>query len=147
MIQTEVSFFPLYEGQPTFGEVDLELRKQGFVPHCFAALKRCPIYPFPVETFSNVPINQVLEADIVYVKDLREISDLTDFQLKCISFLAHALYASFDLTYRMLLALEARKCIKKNSADIYLSSLQKMHGSEKVSPLGAHKINYQFESN
>ena len=147
MIQTEVSFFPLYEGQPTFGEVDLELRKQGFVPHCFAALKRSPIYPFPVEIFSNVPINQVLEADIVYVKDLREISNLTDFQLKCISFLAHALYASFDLTYRMLLALEGRNCIKKTSANIYLSSLQRMHGPEKGSPLEAYKINYQFQSN
>ena len=146
MIQTEVSFFPLYEGQPTFGDVDLELRKQGFVPHCFAALKTCPISPFSVETFSNVPINQVVEADIVYVNDLREISELTDFQLKCISFLAHSLYASFDLTYRMLLALEERNCIKKTSANIYLNSLQKLLGPKNVSPFGAYKINYQFRS-
>src|SRR5262245_13753163 len=141
MIQTEVSFFPLYEGQPTFGDVDLELRKQGFVPHCFAALKTCPISPLPVETFSNVPTNQVLEADIVYVKDLREISGLTDFQLKCISFLAHSLYASFDLTYRILLALEARNSIKKTSANIYLNSLQKLLGPKHVSSLGNYKIN------
>jgi FkbM family methyltransferase len=147
MIQTEVSFFPLYEGQPTFGDVDLELRKQGFVPHCFAALKTCPISPFPIEIFSKVPINQVLEADIVYVRDLREISDLSDFQLKCISFLAHSLYASFDLAYRILLALEARNSIKKTSANIYLDSLRKLLGPQNVSSLVDYKINYQFQSN
>jgi hypothetical protein len=147
MIQTEVSFFPLYEGQPTFGDVDLELRKQGFVPHCFAALKTCPISPFPIEIFSKVPINQVLEADIVYVRDPREISDLSDFQLKCISFLAHSLYASFDLAYRILLALEARNSIKKTSANIYLDSLRKLLGPQNVSSLVDYKINYQFQSN
>ena len=32
-VQTEVSFVPLYRDQPTFGDVDRELRSQGFVPH------------------------------------------------------------------------------------------------------------------
>ena len=35
-IQTEVSFITWYLDQPSFGEVDLELRGQGFIPHCFA---------------------------------------------------------------------------------------------------------------
>ncbi|MEJ3816632.1 FkbM family methyltransferase, partial [Campylobacter jejuni] len=33
VIQTEVSFLPLYKKQPVFGEIDLELRSQGFIPH------------------------------------------------------------------------------------------------------------------
>ena len=34
-IQTEVSFVPLYENQPTFADLDAELRDQGFIPHTF----------------------------------------------------------------------------------------------------------------
>jgi FkbM family methyltransferase len=34
-VQTEVSFVPLYKNQPVFGQVDLELRSQGFLPHSF----------------------------------------------------------------------------------------------------------------
>ncbi|PQP54937.1 FkbM family methyltransferase, partial [Mycolicibacterium austroafricanum] len=34
-IQTEVSFVTLYRDQPTMGDVDVEMRSQGFVPHCF----------------------------------------------------------------------------------------------------------------
>jgi len=37
-VHTDVSFVPLYVGQPTFGEVDVELRSQGFVPHSMPAL-------------------------------------------------------------------------------------------------------------
>ena len=35
-VHTEVSFMTLYQDQPTFGNVDVELRNQGFVPHHFA---------------------------------------------------------------------------------------------------------------
>src|SRR5262249_30842799 len=45
VIQTELQFVNLYEGQPSFGEVDEELRAQGFIPHAFAALKKWPISP------------------------------------------------------------------------------------------------------
>ena len=41
VIQTEMSFIPLYEGQPVFWETDRLLRSLGFVPHAFAAIKRC----------------------------------------------------------------------------------------------------------
>ena len=30
-IQTEISFVPLYKDQPTLGDIDLELRGQGFL--------------------------------------------------------------------------------------------------------------------
>ena len=45
MIQTEVSFLPLYEEQPLFSEIDLFLRSQGFVPHCFAQINTQPVSP------------------------------------------------------------------------------------------------------
>ena len=42
-VQTEVSFVPLYRDQPTFGDVDRELRSQGFVPHSMPAMKEWAI--------------------------------------------------------------------------------------------------------
>ena len=44
-IQTEVSFVPLYEGQPCIGDIDLELRGQGFLPHCFVDMSMCATSP------------------------------------------------------------------------------------------------------
>ncbi len=43
LIQAEVSFVPLCEGQTIFGDIDIELRIQGFIPHFFPSLKRCAI--------------------------------------------------------------------------------------------------------
>lgn len=46
-VQTEVSFIPLYEGQPVYGEIDGELRGLGFVPHAFVNIMRRLIAPMP----------------------------------------------------------------------------------------------------
>jgi FkbM family methyltransferase len=58
-IDLEVSFFPLYEKQPLFSEVDAELKKQGF-------------NIFKVVSAKYWPINghwRLIEADCLYVKD------------------------------------------------------------------------------
>lgn len=44
-IHAEVSFVPLHEDQAAFGDVNQELRRQGLIPHAFAAVKRWPIAP------------------------------------------------------------------------------------------------------
>src|ERR1700761_1646053 len=45
-IQTEVSFITLYLHQPSFGDVDVELRAQGFIPYGFPELSPRPIGDF-----------------------------------------------------------------------------------------------------
>ena len=45
------------------------LRAQGFIPHAFAALKKWPISPLQFEGNPTTPVNQLLEADLVYVRD------------------------------------------------------------------------------
>ena len=47
-VQTEVSFVPLYQGQPSFGEMDLALRELGFLPHCVTGTKIWPLAPMVV---------------------------------------------------------------------------------------------------
>src|SRR5678815_5307579 len=53
VIQTEVSFVPLYHGQPSFGEMDVTLRKLGFLPHCVTGTKIWPLSPMVVGNEPN----------------------------------------------------------------------------------------------
>ena len=94
---------PLYEHQPVFGQVDLELRSQGFLPHSFPEIKRWPIAPM---VFGE---NQLLEADIVYVRDIADPQRLTDEQLSHLAMIAFHVYGSSDLALFCILELSRRK--------------------------------------
>lgn len=108
VIQTEVSFMTLYQNQPGFGEVDIELRAQGFVPHAFAAVKKWPIAPMVVNNHPAHALNQLLEADLVYVRDFSQPDAMSDEQLKQLAIIAHEVYQSWDLTLRCLMLLQQR---------------------------------------
>ena len=120
VIQTEVSFVNLYDDQPSFGEVDIELRRQGFIPHHMPAIKRSVISPFLLNNDPWRTLNQLVEADIVYVRDYRKLDDLDDDQLRHMGLVVLACYGSYDLAYRCVLALEVRKSIPEGSARHYL---------------------------
>ena len=126
VIQTEVSFFNLYDDQPSFGDIDIELRSQGFIPHCFAAVKKGIIAPFSLNNDPWRPLNQLLEADVVYVKDFRDAESLDERQVKNICLIAHACYGSYDLAYRCILILQDRKLIPADSARRYIDLLNTM---------------------
>ncbi len=121
VIQIEVSFVTLYNNQPGLGEIDVELRRQGFMPHCFADVKKCPIAPLIVNNNPYQPLNQLLEADMVYMKDFRDAGGLSDEQLKNICLIAHGCYRSYDLAYRCLLLLERRNAIAAKAGEQYLA--------------------------
>jgi FkbM family methyltransferase len=122
-IQVEVSFVTLYENQPAMGEIDIELRKQGFIPHCFAAVKQWMISPYSIDGDPYRPLNQLLEADIVYVKDFSKPELMSNDQLKHLAMIAHYCYNSFDLALRCIVNLEQRKVLPNGSQKRYLSSL------------------------
>ena len=118
-IQTEVSFIPLYEGQPTFGAVDIELRGLGFIPHSFPAIKNWIIAPLVINGDPRIPLNQLIEADIVYVKDFTKPENISDEQLKRLALISHICYKSFDLSLRCIAILEARGAVPSGSVDSY----------------------------
>src|SRR5262249_33984513 len=96
-IQTEVSFVPIYENQPSIGLLDGELRAQGFIPHALVEPKRWIIAPLLVNNNPRQPLNQLLEADLVYVRDFRSPESLSEEQLKHLALIAHHCYRSYDL--------------------------------------------------
>ena len=122
-IQTEVSFFPLYEDQPTIGQIDIELRAQGFIPHALTELKKWIISPMLVDENPRRPLNQLMEADFVYVRDIRRPDALTEEQLKHLALIAHHCYRSFDLALFCLVELERRGCLPNGVQREYINML------------------------
>ncbi len=122
-IQTEVSFVTLYKDQPAFGDIDLEMRGQGFLPHCFAEVTKWPVAPCVVEGDPRRPLNQLLEADIVYVRDFAHPGTLSDEQLKHLALIVHHCYGSFDLALRCIMLLEDRRALEAGAKRWYAEFL------------------------
>jgi FkbM family methyltransferase len=119
-IQTEVSFVPLYKHQPTFGEVDDELRSQGFLPHTLSALKRWSIAPMVFKGDVRVAQNQLLEADVVYVRDIAYPERITDEQFSQLAMIAFHVYGSIDLALFCILELSRRGVVCGRAGERFL---------------------------
>jgi FkbM family methyltransferase len=107
-IQLEVSFAPLYEGQPSFGDIDCWMRANGYLPHRFMDIKRWSIAPIIRDGNFRMPFNQLLEADLVYIKDPVQLDRVAVDSVKTLAYVALAAYGSPDLAFHCLLHLEQR---------------------------------------
>lgn len=121
-VQTEVSFVALYKEQPTFGDIDADLRRQGFLPHAMTALKRWPIAPVIYDGDFRRPMHQLLEADLVYVRDFTDLDHFSNEQLQHLALVAHHVYGSSDLVHLCLLALARRSLVREDGPAAYLAS-------------------------
>lgn len=124
-LQLEVSYICLYENQPTFGEVDVWLRAQGFVPHSFLDVKRWSIAPTVFNNNFRIPGNQLLESDIVYVKDPLNLQALSNKQLKIFATLSHFCFRSPDLCVFIFIELVKRGEIPQRAPEIYFEELNR----------------------
>lgn len=124
VIQTELSFVNLYEGQPSLAQIDQELRTQGFIPHAFVALKRGPISPLLFDGNPAKALNQLLEGDLVYVRDFIHPDGISSEQLKQLCLIVHSCYNSVDLAGRCIALLEQRKAMPSQSLQQYVKILR-----------------------
>lgn len=127
-IHLEISFVPLYVGQPCFGEVDVFLRSLGFVPHLFASIKKWPISPLLLDNNPTKPLNQLLEADMVYVKNFVRADSVGSEALKHAALIAHYCYDSFDLAAKYVSLLEDRQDLPAGSTRRYVALLAEQLG-------------------
>lgn len=97
VIQTEVSFLPVYEDEPMFPEIDQMLRDNGYLPHMIANLNRRTFVPAVVGNSIYKGLNQLFQADFVYVKDFRTFARLPSDKLLATALIAHVCYGSADL--------------------------------------------------
>ena len=118
-IQLEVSYICLYEDQPTFGDIDVWLRKFGFVPHCFLDIKRWSITPIVNNNNFRKPFNQLLESDVIYIRDPLKLNSCSVEQVKSLGFLADNLFNSPDLAVYCLLDLIKREVFSSEIISVY----------------------------
>ena len=123
VIQTEVSFVPLYKGQPCFGEMDLALRELGFLPHSVTGTKIWPLSPMVVGNEPNRGIRQLLETDMVYVRDFSKPENMSAEQWKHLALIAHHCYGSYDLVLKAIVTLMELGAVPADASKRYLASL------------------------
>jgi FkbM family methyltransferase len=121
VIQTEVEFVELYQGQPMFADVDKFLRGKGFQFHAFNGFGMRAFKPIVINGNVNAGVRQVLWSDALYVRDWMSLEGLDAVALQKYSVLAHDLLQSPDLAHLVLEALD--KKTGSNFATQYLRRL------------------------
>ncbi len=121
VLQSEVEFVEIYEGQPLFADVDRLLRSQGFCFLRFAYTMGRPFRPLRQAANPNAALSQLLWADAIYVRDFRQRRRWSERQLKAAAFLLHELYGAFDLVALLLGELDRRQASAWQ--DCYLGSV------------------------
>jgi hypothetical protein len=100
------------------------LRALGFIPHAFVAINRRMIAPMFDEQNPYAVLNQLLEADIVYVRDFSQPHGMNDEQLKHLAInCAHHFYRSFDLAMNCIHHLCQRHAVAADSMQCYAAIL------------------------
>jgi hypothetical protein len=69
-------------------------------------------------------LNQLLEADIVYVRDFRDAAQLSDDQFKALAAIAQCCYGSYDLAIRCLLVLAERGAVAPGATAAFVEALE-----------------------
>jgi FkbM family methyltransferase len=136
-VQTEVSFVTLYQDQPAFGVIDTFLRQLGFIPHCFAEMKVRPLAPMVLEGDPRNGVRQLLEADIVYMRDFTRPENMDVEQWKHVALIAHHCYESFDLAFHALSAAAKLGGVRPGTPENYLKLIQSLGIPAALSRPGA----------
>jgi len=134
VLQCEVEFLELYEGQPLFADVDAFLRSQGFA---FLRFSYSMGRPFKPLSYAQAPLramSQILWADVIYVRDFRQRQQWSERQLRAGAFVLHELYQAFDFTSLLLAELDRRSGGRLQ--EFYLASLLLSEPSLEVASEG-----------
>lgn len=103
IIQTEVSFVPLYIDQPLFADVDRFIRSHGFMLHTMLGFGKRALQPTLINNDPYAGLNQFLWSDVVYVKPFSNlIKGQSPATLLKRAMLFHTLYGSYDFATRAL---------------------------------------------
>ena len=122
VIQTEVEFLAMYEDQPLFSDVDLFLRKQGFMLHRFYPEVSRVVRPLLVENNIYAGLSQLFWADAIFIRDITRLDLLADEQLLKMAAILHDCYASIDVVLHLLTEHDSRTGGRLGAT--YMSALQ-----------------------
>lgn len=119
IVETEVPFINMYNNQPSFAAIDTELRNHKLVFHTFTILRKRTIAPFNFSDDKFKGINQITEGDVAYVKDFRNLNNLSETQIKKLCVLSHVRFKSYDLSSKCISVLIEKKILTNQAIDKY----------------------------
>ena len=67
--------------------------------------------------------SQLVDGDVVYIKDIMALHSFSDDQLKHLALFADGAFNSIDLVFYLLDELVARACITTDDVDAYFAKL------------------------
>ena len=116
VVELEVEFVPIYKDQPLFAEIDLFMRKNGFLLHKFVDVAGRAFRPFVLNDNPYKPVSQILWADAVYAKDFTGFDHLSPEMLLKIAIVLHDVYSSIDMVAHVLNFYDAKAGTKLRAA-------------------------------
>ncbi len=102
IVQSEVEFLPMYEGQPLFAELELHLRGLGLAFHKFSSMASPALKPLAVGTSPVGGLSQLLFADAVFARPFTGLGLLPAAKLLKTAVVLHDIYKSWDLALHFL---------------------------------------------
>ena len=102
VVQTEVEFVPIYQGQPLFSDIDQFLRAQGFMFHRFVTMEGRPLGSLAASGEAFKSQRQILWSDAVYIRPILGWNDLATESLLRLAVILHEMYESFDFSAKLL---------------------------------------------
>ncbi len=123
MVIPEVRFYRMYEDEPMWADLDIEMRKQGFVLHKFLHQKSVVLGSTRWKQFNRSAGSQLLDGDAVYIRNLEQPETLSTFQLKALALAADTVAMSFDLCAHCLTLLKERGALPSQAVAKYMRRL------------------------
>lgn len=123
-VMVELRYMRLYHGEPMLGGVDTELRRQGFYLHKFIFNKSYMLANSQARRLKQKKLqDQLIDGDGVYLRNIAELADYSDEQLKHQAILAAAVFHSHSLVLYCLDALVARNAISPDLPGQYVDRM------------------------
>lgn len=120
-IQTEVNFYPLYDNQPSFGDIDVFLRQQGFLPHSYIHIEKRIIQSRFSGSLTKDAATQMLDGDILYLRDLSQAAEWDSDTLKRMALIAEGIYGYADVTMLCLDKLLQQGAVDEKDVAAYIN--------------------------
>jgi FkbM family methyltransferase len=124
-LQTEVRMFPLYRGEPRYGELEAEIVAQGFEFLRFASMKHVSLARRHRGRIRRHDFAQAVDGDAFFVRDLRNVDSYTDEHLKKLAIIGDAIMGLFDVALYALDILVERSVITEDVINRYFSNISK----------------------
>ncbi len=120
----EVRFHRMYENEPLWAELDLELRAQNFKLHKFITQKALPVKNSQWRKLDRKSVGaQLLDGDAVYVRNIEDMGVISSHQLKQLAIAATVVFESYDLALHCIDELARRGDIPENTAAQFVNHL------------------------